>query len=154
MIFYHHIQGTHICTMDVAFPPIPISYLLYVCIYHATFSYNACIMVVTLLIMHFCLTGRKSFSCLFGKQNGWINEVPGCPGSFLLPRALFYCWSYCLFTFLFYFFSHGILSDYQACIHEGSEPIQFFSIFQSFIVFKVWGILICKFTSSNGYSYF
>ncbi|KAK8635439.1 hypothetical protein V6N13_004176 [Hibiscus sabdariffa] len=24
----------------------------------------------------------------------------------------------------------------QACIHEGSEPIQFFSIFQSFIVFK------------------
>lgn len=33
--------------------------------------------------------------------------------------------------------SDGILSDYQACIHEGSEPIQFFSIFQSFIVFKV-----------------
>lgn len=30
-----------------------------------------------------------------------------------------------------------VIVDLQARIYEGNEPIQFFSIFQSFIVFKV-----------------
>ena len=37
-----------------------------------------------------------------------------------------------------------IIVDLQARIYEGNEPIQFFSIFQSFIVFKVWNNLHTK----------
>lgn len=37
-----------------------------------------------------------------------------------------------------------IVVPHQARIYEGSEPIQFFAIFQSFIVFKV-----CEFTNMN-----
>lgn len=42
---------------------------------------------------------------------------------------------FCVFvrsTFILQF-----IVDLQARIYEGNEPIQFFSIFQSFIVFKV-----------------
>lgn len=141
MILYQYIM--YVTCMCIFF--LYLYYIcVYLCIYCATFSYNACITVLILLIMQFPITGRKSFCGLFGKQNGWIDEVPGCPSNFLLPQALsFYCWSYELNTFLICFWLY-LLTDYQACIHEGSEPIQFFSIFQSFIVFKVWGILIHK----------
>lgn len=38
-----------------------------------------------LILIRFLLLkiGRKSFCCVTGKQDGWVNEVSTCPGSFL-----------------------------------------------------------------------
>lgn len=88
--------------------------------------------------------GREDCSDLTCKQNGWVLEVTGCSGYTSIEFTIIIIFKMLLEILLYSNLNNLCFlgSHFQARIFEGKEPIQFFSIFQNFIVYKVLNYII------------